>query len=481
MKTIPSAAMCQACEERSIVIQVVCDTSDLPKKAPASSVVNQDNREAIHYIPRKDVCNKLKAAKDAAAARLVLGTGVQRFKDPNFGENAYFELKGDPKPAYPQNCKVLKRQWILYDRQCAKSFTKTVPVVPGKTQAKCAGFSCTWRVKKFPCGWETTAYAANSWVENCNGENCELNPLKAGTTNAERNYATCIAPFRCRRPGTYTLELKVDDACSVKTTETVVVCRCASEVIIDGMKDVDVMKTCDDTNPKSTERVFKELRLTAEIKTKTGRDVRAGLTDYYTECPKPAPAPAAPAGTCCPAVVPCQACATCATCTACPGGSNLPGQGAQSGANPDQHDTPVVPGAILGAMPLSTAGNGNTIVDSQPVAPVAENLDTYAVPGALLGMGAVPGAVVPGSNGGVPGMSATASRNGDDFPYAEEILQKRSSLMSEDEQETDVSSSMLLGVVIPISSIIVGSLIGNVLMLKKLRRVNNGLKSKSLA
>jgi len=133
-------------------------------------------------------------------------------------------------------------------------------------------------------------------------------------------------------------------------------------------------------------------------------------------------------------------------------------------------------------MPLSTAAKGHRSVESEPVAPVAGDFDVSVVPGALLGMAAVPGAVVPGSNGGVPaGVPAATHRRGDEFPIVEEILQKRSPLVSDDEQEADVSSSILLGVVIPISLIIVGSLIGNMLMLKKLRRVNNGPKSKMLA
>jgi hypothetical protein len=123
---------------------------------------------------------------------------------------------------------------------------------------------------------------------------------------------------------------------------------------------------------------------------------------------------------------------------------------------------------------------GDTDVESQPVAPAAGRLAASAVPGALLGMAAVPGAVVPGSSSGVPGISAATRRNGDDFPIVEEILQ-RNPLVSEDEQEADVSSSMLLGVVIPISLIIVGSLIGNVLMFNKLRRMSKGPKSKSMA
>merc|ERR1712054_101690 len=106
------------------------------------------------------------------------------------------------------------------------------------------------------------------------------------------------------------------------------------------------MKVCDETKPDSTDRVFKEQRLTADIKT-------ARQSATLPGCPKPAPAPAAPAtpaGSCCPAVVPCQPCAACAECTACPGGASLPGQETQSGsANADQQDTPVVPGSIPGA------------------------------------------------------------------------------------------------------------------------------------
>jgi hypothetical protein len=462
METRPAAALCQFCEEKFIVINVVCDVSDLPKKLPTSTVNNQLNREAIHYIPREGVCKNPTALIPAR----------DRFKDPNplfGGEHAYFKLEGDPKPVYNASCKVLKRQWILFDRGCAKSFTNQAPPPVDPKKVECKPFECRWRVKTFPCGWDKTAYPANSWVENCNGENCELNPvLKAG--NTDRNYTTCIAPFRCRRPGTYTLELIVKDSCSVKTKETVVVCRCHQEIQIQKLVDVDVQKVCQDT---STIRTFQELRLTGDI-------VPTRSAAPLPGCAKPTPAPAPPAppaGSCCPAPVPCGTCSPCATCTACPGGAKLPGQVAQSGANPDQHDSPVVPGSILGAMPLRY---GDTDVASQPVAPAAGRLAASAVPGALLGMAAVPGAVVPGSSSGVPGISAATRRNGDDFPIVEEILQ-RNPLVSEDEQEADVSSSMLLGVVIPISLIIVGSLIGNVLMFNKLRRMSKGPKSKSMA
>merc|ERR1711871_960675 len=450
-----SSAMCQVCETRNLEINVKCDTSGLPTKKPESKVVNQNNGANIHYIPRAQTCDNQQAV-----------TGRDRFKDPKMPGHASFELTGDPKPTNPSSCNVLKRQWILWNRQCAKSFTATPPVqapIQGPTCKPADNRKCSWTVVSFPCGWQKTDHPANTWVDGCAKEGCKLN----------QDDTTCIAPFRCKRPGTYTLELKVNDQCSTKTQQTTVVCKCKQQISISAMQNnMDVVKTCDETKLDAETRVFKKLELSAEIT--TGRGGPADLA----QCPSPAPAPAAPAapaGACCPPAAPCPACPACAACIGCPGSASLPGQGGVQAGAADSEDI-VVPGAILGALPLSTTDDN---VESEPVAPAVGGIDV-TVPGALLPMAAVPGAVVPGTNA-VPSLSAKVSDS--EFPMVEEVMQKRSALMSKAEQEGEVSTSLLLGVVIPISLIIVGSLIGNILMFNKLRRVNRSgaQKFKSLA
>jgi hypothetical protein len=69
----------------------------------------------------------------------------------------------------------------------------------------------------------------------------------------------------------------------------------------------------------------------------------------------------------------------------------------------------------------------------------------------------------------VPGMREAVEGSMDN-------LDDSSTFISEEEEEEDeVSTSLLLGVVVPISAIIVASLIGNVFMFNKLRRVGQHL------
>jgi hypothetical protein len=104
-------------------------------------------------------------------------------------------------------------------------------------------------------------------------------------------------------------------------------------------------------------------------------------------------------------------------------------------------ETSAVPGSVTGAV------NHAQVDESRPLAVPAEVSDDLwsAIPGAVFG-------VHP---------PAAVSEEGDGAAF-----------VSQAEQD-EVSTSLLLGVVIPISIIIVVSVVGNVLLVNKLRRVND--------
>lgn len=393
-------------------------------ETPTFSVVGQQNRADIYYL------------KKTASANL-----------RESYNNSYFLLKGGvnkvlgAKPEYPATCQVLKRQWAIIDRKCAPNYVSTTPPPPAPVEKTCdTTLNCKWRVKTFPCGWERQAeekgYAADTWVRNCNGENCELANVQQTNPATNTKTDTCVAEFHCMRPGTYTLTLSVQDGCNTRTEDTTVVCKCAKTLNVQMPVVPNVLKTCTDG---STTRDFRELTLEGRI---IADGARNGAP--LPGCPTlPAPAAAAPAittGHCCPALVPCAGCPACAECASCPGGSapSMPG-GAE--------DAESIPGAVTGAIPKRAEAA------DVPVLPAS--VEEPAVPGAILEANAVPGAAVPAA-------SSQAE------PAHEEY---GSAFVSSEEDEDEVSTSLLLGVVIPISVIIVASMIGNVLLFQKLRRV----------
>jgi len=404
--------MCQECDTQTVKVIINC-VSSIVLPTPTAEVVGQKNgNNDIYYL--KNSINKRE----------------------RYGK-AHFLLKGGAKPEYPNTCNVLKRQWSIEKRTCAAFYQGTTPPPVAPPAATCdTTIDCRWNVKSFPCGWEQQSaengWTKDSWVRNCADEGCRLQNTATGN---------CVAEFHCQRPGSYTLQLTVNDGCNTRTEDTTVVCKCAKTLAVQTPVVPNVLKTCNDG---STTREFRELTLEGRILSDPAGRVGAPLP----ACPAPAlPTPPtrapAPTGGCCPALIPCPACKICPECATCPGGYTL----TQSGSA----DEATIPGAVEGAIPLSV----DTGAADVPVAPAS--IDDAVVPGAILEANAV------------PGMRTAVDKADSDIH--EEYLEEGSAFISDDEEEDEVSTSLLLGVVIPISIIIIASMIGNVLLFNKLRKV----------
>merc|ERR1711998_315183 len=102
--------------------------------------------------------------------------------------------------------------------------------------------TCVWSGVEYPCkapegGWVKDGANANTPLlgkdVTGNAKSCATTTGAGAIIKTNKNYCdyqpdanTCHSEFKCRAPGTYTLNLRVDDGCSVVEENTTVTCKC---------------------------------------------------------------------------------------------------------------------------------------------------------------------------------------------------------------------------------------------------------------
>jgi len=323
-----------------------------------------------------------------------------------------------------KRCDYTRRTWTVVKRECSDvayrpSLATVPPIGPAAICNKTK--TLTWKVVSWPCGWKDMSNFQPP--DNCLGEGCTLSTNTAG-----------LAKFNCKSPGTYTLSLTIDDGCSSSTETTTVACRCATTIVTYVPAATTMLRVCPPGSAQ--QKAWGVLNIGGSFVAYTDR-VGAPLAPCpASPNPVPPPPPAADSS-CCSPITPCAACAQCPDCPQCPNGFVAAGQVSRSQAS-------TVAGSVAGAL----------IPDMFAVrADATREAATAGVPAAADDLwSAIPGAVF--------GVQAPTFES-----------EARPSFVS-DSEEDEVSTSLLLGVVIPISVIIVVSVVGNVLLINKLRSVN---------
>jgi len=366
-------------------------------------------------------------------------TNATALGNDRFG-GAYFQLSGQSST----NCTVRERRWYYSGRSNCDCYVPAAapPVTPAPTAAGCKQCKkCHWSVKTFPCEWRQ--WKTSQYPDGCDGEGCRL-PIATGTIPEQ-----CQARFKCRAAGVYMLELEVDDCCSKKREEVPVTCKCAQELQVTLLDAQVNLKRC----RVGGDRQFEDMSIYGSyLLTPSGR----GAAPVDGACPTtaaPTMAPTAPiaSGQCCPAAAPCTACTTCPQCNAC----SIVIQGGGGG-------TAVTPPTVPAPVPGTPPGAPGAFVPGAPDAPVP---GSAPVPGIV--PGPVPGAVPPP---GVPAPDRVVPAPG--VIPAPEVVPSPGAVdtafVSTDDEE-EVSTALLLGVIIPISIIMVGSIIGNIILFGRFR------------
>jgi len=216
------------------------------------------------------------------------------------------------------NCAVLSRRWYADKRECATAYdVSAAPPVSTVTSSCAAIKQCTWRVTKFPCGWnanpplsDRVPFVPPAGPSGDLSEGGEICSTEKGTC-----VAGCSAKFTCKSPGTYELQLSVNDGCSVTTETTTVTCKCQNVLQADaGAAQTSFYQCTDKTTNKYD---FQAITLVGKY------NVASVRGDGYLSqaCPAAAAAvlPALPltSGSCCPAATPCPACPMCSSCPVC--------------------------------------------------------------------------------------------------------------------------------------------------------------------
>jgi len=143
----------------------------------------------------------------------------------------------------------------------------------------------------------------------CNSEGCTI-------CTKETCLPNCSAKFKCNSPGTYVLELTVNDGCSVAKQETTVTCKCQNLLEANAGAAQTSLYECKEPGV-SNDYQFKAVRLQGTYTTSSVRG-NGYLAQTCPTAPAAAAAPAAPAvGSCCPAAQACPACPMCASCPSC--------------------------------------------------------------------------------------------------------------------------------------------------------------------
>jgi len=454
---------------------VVSDGCSDPKSSVVSLTVECPGNDIVMDNP------VVTSSQSGAATDEIRFLDGSKSGNAQFG-NAFFTLSGSSTT----DCTVKSRRWVYVGRSCAQSYTpSSAPPTFAPIPTDCPlQKTCQWSVLKFPCNYQANQFFTNPL--GCSGEGCNL-----------ETSASCGATFRCRSAGTYTLQLTMSDGCSTTSDTVPVVCKCANQISADVMApQVVVLKTCDGASKTRMFPVMDILGSYTQVPQRAGAALPACPT-----APPPSAATAAPVapvatGQCCPAPAACPACTQCPQCAQCPYVAPAPGQapspllpvpGAAPGAVPA---APVpgaapapfvpVPGAVPGVVPGVVPGES----PAEAPAPVPGSLPAPAVvPGTTPGSAPTVPAPVPGSVPGAPrptpgstpvaptpGSTPVAPTVPGSVPAVTPGSPANNVFVSTDSEE-EVSSSLLLGVIIPISLVMVGSVIGNVILFNKLRAV----------
>jgi len=341
---------------------------------------------------------------------------------PGRVSNAFFSLTA----INIKRCDYTSRTWKVTRRECSDVAFIPAPVTPSPVgpASVCKKTNTTqWKVTKFPCGYVSRPNFRPP--DGCAAEGCSLTTSAIG-----------MASFKCNSPGTYTLSLTLDDGCSRSEETTTVACRCATTIAAFVPSATTMLRRCSPVGDVAgvTSKKWDELNLGGSFVAYTDRtgaplDPCPAVPNLVPDVPTPPEAP------CCPPLLPCAACAWCPDCPQCPSGYIALGQVSRSQASS------TVAGSVAGALIPDVFAVRADAVREAGVPAAADDLWS-AIPGAVFGVQA---------------------------PTSES--EARPSFVS-DAEEDEVSTSLLLGVVIPISVIIVVSVVGNVLLINKLRSVN---------
>jgi len=439
---------------------VVSDGCSAPKSSVISLTVECPGNDIVMENP------VVTSSQSGVATDEIRFLDGSKTGNAQFG-NSFFTLSGSSTT----NCTVQSRRWVYVGRSCAQSYTpSSAPPTFAPIPADCPlEKTCQWKVLKFPCNYQSNQFFTNPL--GCSGEGCNL-----------ETSASCGATFRCRSAGTYTLQLTMSDGCSTTSDTVPVVCKCANQISADVMSpQVVVLKTCDGA---SKTRMFPTMDILGSY---TQIPQRAGAAlPACPAAPAPAAATAAPVapvatGQCCPAPAACPACTQCPQCAQCPfvpvapAPAPMPVPGAAPGAVPA---APVpgaapapfvpVPGAIPGLAPAPVPGSVPAPAEVPAETPGSAPTVPAPIPGTAPTVPApVPGSV-PSAPRPTPGSTPVAPTVPGSVPA--ETPGSNNVFVSTDSEE-EVSSSLLLGVIIPISLVMVGSVIGNVILFNKLRAV----------
>jgi len=410
---------CQSVQ-RAVSFNVLCPSPDIPSRAsPSVNVTGQTNPIAtdIYFVDATKQGNS------------------------QFG-GAYWTLRGFDIPL----CAVLKRSWYFQDRKCTTNYALLAAVpTPAPVQSCPINRQCGWKVTKFPCGWASSVAFKNP--TNCTKEGCDL-PTVGNT---------CAASFKCNSAGTYELQFTVADGCSTVVQKTTVSCKCKTCVFADIPAAQTITRQC---VANADARDWPATVIAGAVITANSGTNGCALPACAAP-PAVSAAVVAPKGSCCPAIRPCSSCNTCPSCPVCPSGPGVQAFQGSAGLAGTQAGSveAVVPGAIAAAF----AGPQLYTVARNDVA-VSRSAETVVglVPGALVGVetpGVAPAMVTP--------VAAPAQQvPGTAFASGEALV------------DEEMSTDLMLGVLLPISAVIIASVVGNLLLVRKLQKVNALLNSK---
>ena len=374
------------------------------------------------------------------------------------------------------NCQVIATRWMFKTRTCGTHFVpdaRPPPVTLAPVAKGCTTQSrCKWELIEQPCTSETVNPGYRT--PTCNVHTGTPTPCKTTADWSTDCQAGKTLSFKCQFPGVYKMKFTVDDGCSTDEEVVTITCRCQKKIKSDAGVDRVSLKQCTGTNTFAYDEV--------ELKGLVTYDPRDSSIDTVQKCPTKVTETVncdnVPAG-CCPVAdeccaPPCPTCPQCPTCPACPT-STGGGAGPTPVAPSVPGAAPSPPGSVPGAMPAPAAvpGSSPVVPAESPASPITPGVDV--VPGApaapVPGSVPTPGEAVPGAPGrelvpgAAPGAGAAPTPGSPDGAPTD-----GATFRSTDEDE-EVETALLLGIVIPMSVILVVSAIGNIILFSRMRNL----------
>lgn len=266
-------------------------------------------RDAV--IRYRGIANKIPAPAEVSAAY----------------ENRFYKLQARPDaPCY------VKKSYFQYvpKRQCTTPYDLSA-LPPSVTTQACPPSKnvCQWSVVEYPCGLEKTAARFPRIGPPPDFTNCD-----ATLPCVAKSSENCNANFICQSPGTYRLQLRVDDGCSVVTENTTVTCKCQN--VLRALPPAPKIVTYQCDAQDKTYR-FPPETLVGKFEVNTPRDNTGYLNMSCPSTTRAVPTPPISRGSCCPTPDPCPTCPSCPSCS-CVG--VLAGSAAAPASRPE-----VIPGS----------------------------------------------------------------------------------------------------------------------------------------